>query len=442
MSQADRLAFAILRIVSFRLGAHFAVAWLAVGGLLPSQPSAAQEPNGSGAEAPAAASKRPGLFRVGTLYLTPYVHLGTLGVDTNVFYSATDRQSDFLASGGPGLEVVRPIGKESQVRLDGAVDYLWYARTESQRRLNGHGSALLDLHGVKSRLSVEETYATSYSRPSYEVNERVQQETEGTRALLTRRLGERVQIAAQGSRARTTTDSTRYLGTDLGRTLTEDRYAAGGEVRVALSIKTQLVAGSELGWHSFPRDPARDGRTALAYGGFRTDSTALISGRALGGVRALRLDVGSERQIAYFDVEATWSHSPKTKVGVRGRRDLDYTAFATTGPTPTNVQEVGELYFDKMLSRVIYLRLFGRVGQLTSDGSLILTTPDEGLVVAARSDRIREAGVELGYQFRDHFRVGASATYSRRRSTIETFGVNGLLAGLTIQYNPPQPSFR
>ncbi len=112
----------------------------------------------------------------------------------------TDRQTDFTASGGPGLEIVRPIGKKSRFRLDGAVDYLWFARTESQRKLNGHGSALLDLQGVKTRFAVEERYATSYARPNYEVNERVQQETEGTEGILRRRLGERFELAVFGSR--------------------------------------------------------------------------------------------------------------------------------------------------------------------------------------------------------------------------------------------------
>ena len=39
--------------------------------------------------------ERPGLFRAGTFYLTPYIHIGSMGIDTNVFYTATDRQTDF-----------------------------------------------------------------------------------------------------------------------------------------------------------------------------------------------------------------------------------------------------------------------------------------------------------------------------------------------------------
>ena len=81
-------------------------------------------------------------FEQEPFYLTPYLHIGTLGVDTNVFYSATERQTDFTASGGPGLEIVRPFGRESRFVVDGGLDYLYFAKTESQRRLNGYGSAL------------------------------------------------------------------------------------------------------------------------------------------------------------------------------------------------------------------------------------------------------------------------------------------------------------
>src|SRR4249919_44191 len=111
----------------------------------------AQTPAASLPRIDEAGSERPGLFRLGALYLTPYLHIGTLGIDTNVFYTATARQADFTASGGPGLEIVRPFGSESRLRVDGGLDYLYFAKTDSQRRLNGYGSADLDLRGVKTR---------------------------------------------------------------------------------------------------------------------------------------------------------------------------------------------------------------------------------------------------------------------------------------------------
>ena len=384
---------------------------------------------------------RPGLFRVGTFYLTPYIHIGSMGIDTNVFYTATERQTDFTASGGPGLEIVRPFGRGSRLRLDGGLDYLYFAKTDSQRKLNGYGTAQLELQGVKTRLVVEEQYASSYGRPSYEVNDRVQQETEGTRAFLRRNLGERYALALFGRRERTNVDSQSYLGTDLGDTLSTNTYNAGGELRVALSVKTQFVAGGEQDWYRYPRLPERDGDSTLAYGGFRTDETALLAGQALAGYRWFRLDTGGKRAGVYASVDAAWSLSPKTKLGARYERDIDYSAFATTGATPTNLNETAEIYLDKLLAGNVYFRLFGRIGRINSDGDITIVTSD-GIETAMRDDRIREAGAELGYQFRSRVRIGVTATYSTRQSAFETFGIDGLLAGLTVQYNPPQPAFR
>ena len=410
--------------------------------ILSATPASAQAPLApTGAGTTEAALERPGLFRVGALYLTPYLNIGSMGIDTNVFYTATDRQTDFTASGGPGLEVIRPFGRASRFRLDGGLDYLYFARTESQRKLNGYGAAELDLQGVKTRLWVEERYESSFSRPNYEVNDRVQQETEGTEGFLRRNLGERLALVLLGSRRRTTTESQDYLGTDLGDTLTENRYRAGGELRLALSIKTQLVGGGEQEWYRFPRLPERDGDSTIAYGGFRTDETALISGKALAGYRWFRLDTGGERSGFYADVDAGWNLSPKTRLGARYLRDIGYSSFATTGATPTNLNEMVEVSVDKVLVSNVYFRLYGRLGQLASDGEITIVSPD-GVQTAARDDRVREAGVELGYQFRSRVRVGVTATYTTRVSVFETFGVEGLLAGLTVTYNPPQPAFR
>ena len=202
-----------------------------------------------------------------------------------------------------------------------------------------------------------------------------------------------------------------------------------------------MVGGGEQEWYRYPRLPERDGESTKAYGGFRTDETALIAGQALFGYQWFRLDTGGERSGLYADVDAAWNISPKTKLGARYRREIDYSAFATTGPTPTNLNETVEVYLDKLLARNLYFRLFGRLGTLASDGDITIVTPD-GIETAVRDDRVREAGAEFGYQFRTRVRIGVTATYTTRESPFETFGVDGLLAGLTVQYNPPQPTFR
>jgi len=418
--------------------AALALAWFNLAG-----PAAAQEPGGTPAPS-APAPERPGLFRLGPFYLTPYLYIGTMGIDTNVFYTASERQADFTASGGPGLELVWPLGSQSRLTLDGGLDYLYFLRTESQRRLNGFGTALLDLRGVKTSLLADERYLQTFSRPSFEVDTRVQQEREGTRAQVERRLGERLSLVLLGSRQRTRTDEQSYLGTDLGATLTQDEYRAGGELERALTVKTSFVVGGDQSWYRFPELPVRNGSSTRVWGGFRTGEAALISGRALGGYRWFRLDEGprQERGLVVAQVDVTLNLSPKTKLGSSFVRDLSYSAFATIGGTPTLLNESIEVFFDKVLARNVYFRIFARQVRVISDGDEVLVLPDEGLTVAKRNDRVREVGAELGYQFRSRVRAGVTATYTTRDSSIETFGIEGLLAGFTLQYTPPQPVFR
>jgi hypothetical protein len=257
-----------------------------------------------------------------------------------------------------------------------------------------------------------------------------------------RDLGDRLRLVVFGRRERTRTEQYNYLGTNLGNTLTSDEYHAGAELQLALSVKTRLVSGGDQGWHLFPNLPARDGISTLAYGGLRTDGSALIAGYALAGMRWFGLDSGESRDVVYADVSATWRVTPKTKLGGHYRRDADYSSLAMSGPTPTNLGEQVEVFIERFLSRTIYLRASGRQTRLVSDGAVLLVPLGRDAELSMRNDRIREVGGELGYQFRSRIRLAITATYRDTVSTIETFGVEGLLAGFTLQYNPPQPTFR
>lgn len=394
-----------------------------------------------GATTPAQA-ERPGLFQSGGWYFTPYLDIGTLGVDTNVFYTPTERQTDFTASGGPGLEIIRPFRTTHRLRLDGGMNYLWFAKTESQRRMNWYGTASLELDGVKTSVLLEGRYIGTYSRPNFEVDRRVQSDTITAVARVVRRLGDRWRVALLGTYRDRVTEDELYLGTNLGETLTEKRYEAGLELRRALSIKTQLVGGGEHTWYVFPRAPERDGQSTLAYGGLRTDSSALISGQALGGYRWFYPEHGpvDSQELWYANVDATLNITPRTKLGGTFFRDLQYSAFSSTVAPPTLIDQQVSVFFEKLLTSSVYFRIFARRIEYIRDANAVVPSADDGS--STFRDRAREAGVELGYQFRSRVRIGVTALYTERRPGIETFGVDGLLAGFTITYNPPEPIVR
>ena len=226
-----------------------------------------------------------------------------------------------------------------------------------------------------------------------------------------------MRLALFGSRQRTRTDSYDYLGTDLGTHAHRGRVQRGRRAAARAVGEDALVGGGEEGWYRFPNLPERDGQSTLAYGGFRTDETALIS-----GLRARRHAVVPARQRArsatssYADVSAAWTISPKTKLGgqLHARRRL--LVPRDDGATPTNLRREGRGVRRQVADAERLPAPVRAAVQLVSDGRSCIVPPEEGLVPSERDDRIREAGGELGYQFRSRVRVGVTVSYTEPAS--------------------------
>jgi hypothetical protein len=385
------------------------------------------------------APKKPGLWHLGPIYVTPTFHLGPMGVDTNVFYTATDRITDFSLSGGPGLDLVLPLGDSGQFFAGGTLDYLYFLRTESQRRLRGDANGGFDFKGSRTLFHVQEYYSETFGRPNYEVDERIEQIEEGTRLDLKRKLFGRIAVRLVGRRARYETQGdAEYLGNNLAPTLTHDEYLAGVGLDYALSVKTSFVVEGDQEWNRFPLLPERDADSNRLWAGFRTDGTALIAGQAVVGYLWFRplATPGYELRRTVADVNATWRISPKTALTFVYSRGLEYSAFETTGATPTLFNERYGLRIQKSLVANLDIRIFGRITRFKTDGDITVDIPGQGPVTAPRDDKTHEAGADLGYMFRRRLRVGVIATYVDRNSTISYFGIDGLVVGASIQYQP------
>ncbi len=327
--------------------------WLGLTLLAPSL-TWSQEPPGP--EPPLA--PRPGLFHFGPFYVTPYFHIGNIGLDTNVFYSTTGRQTDVTATGGPGLELLLPLGAEARFRVNGTFDYLYFVRTTSQRRWNDSGDARLEFKTGRSEGSAVESYARTFTRPNLEVDQRILQSTESTQLDLKRRLFGRISLTIGGLRSKTDVDAGQlFLGTNLRATLSRDEYRVAAGLGYGLTVKTSFVIEADQQWDRFPFDTGRDADSNRLAAGFRTDETALISGRLLGGVRLLRPKAlpGTQKQTPYADVDATLNISKRTKISGSYSRDLVFSAFAPEGPSPTLRMEVIGARIEKLFGERIDL---------------------------------------------------------------------------------------
>jgi hypothetical protein len=386
-----------------------------------------------------AAEERPGLFHLGPFYVTPTIHLKNVGIDTNVLYTPTDRQTDLYGSGGPGLQILLPLGQTGRLYTEGTLDYMYFVRTESQRRLSGDVTTGIDLKGVHTQISGKQIWGRTYGRPSYEVDQRIETDIESSHLDLRRRLFGPLYLRMEGARSRSDIlTEVDYLGVSLRQTLSETRYIVRAGLEYTLTVKTSFVVEGDQQWDRFLYEPTRDADSNRAMAGFRTDSTALLAGRVLVGQRWFRPKVAPdvERRLTAVDADVVWNITKRTRIAGGYVRDLAYTAFPTNGPTPTVWTQTYEARIEKDISSRVDFRLFGRLNRFVTDGEITVEVPDQGVVVAVRDDRTRMGGVDLGYRFRSKLRVGVSATYTDRNSTISYFGIDGFIFGFNVNYSP------
>jgi hypothetical protein len=387
--------------------------------------------------------ERPGLYRAGPFYLTPRLRIGTIGLDTNVFYSATDRQTDFTASGGPGLEVVLPVKSSLLLSAEGGVDYIYFLRTTSQRRLAGDGKGRMDLLGARAAAGVEGSYRRSFSRPNFEVDRRIVQDQQQGRVDGHVEVGERLDLRGEATATRLDVpDGQDFLGADLRRSMSRDTYLGRVTTAYRLTPKTSFLLEADHQVDRFLLDGSRDADSNRLGGGFEVVSATRLAGRALGGVRSFRLRPfgggprPEEVREPYAVVDLTYHFGPRTRFGVAYNRDLQYSAFTAVSGAPTIRIEGYRVRFDKGLVGALDLRLFGGLTKLRSDGPVRVAIGPGQTVTAIRDDEAWEGGADLGYTFRRHLRIGAAASYTERRSTIDDFGIEGLLVGGTITFTP------
>jgi len=403
-------------------------------------PATAQDgvpPVGEGPSEPA--REAPGLFRLGPIYLTPSLRIWSLGVDTNVFYTATNRRTDFIAHGGPGLEIVIPLHGALKLRADGTLGYLYFAQTTSQRRVTGSAMGRLAYEGKRLQTGAQYGYDRTFNRLGIEVDRRVEIDEEHAQADLRYDLGARFHVGLRGrAEFMDIAEGQLFLGANPRQNLTRDTLDGVLTLGYALTPKTSLIVEADHQTDRFRFTPERDTDSNRLGGGLTISSSTYLSGHAVGGARSIRVTSlpDQDRIVPYARVDLRYHFGPRTRLEAFFTRDVDFSAFTVDeGELPTLMNQTYGLRLEKGLWGRLDLRLFGSITDLESDAPALVDTGD-GFQRVRRNDRGGEAGADLGYAFWSHLRIGLSANWSERRSSISDLGVEGLLLGATVNYVP------
>lgn len=411
-----------------------ALAWLAAGA------GAQSIPPGPGNQGGGESAAERLDFKLGPFRISPYLQIGQIAADTNVFYTAEGRRTDIVANGGPGLRIALPVRRLTAF-VDGGANYYWFARSREERRFGGDAGGGLNWKAGGFSAGISRFYRRSYDRPSIEVDRRVLRENWTNHAYLNLDAGARLRlepsVTSDQSEVPVRTD---FLGTDLRRALTQNRYSVQLEVKYRLTPKTDFVLLADNDWNRFPEDERRDSDSNRVAGGFQLTSATRLSGRLLGGARLFRPRAATVPRFwrPYVEARIEWILGDKTRLGGDYRFDTGYSAFSSAreGRLPTTETHNATLRLRRRIGQRVDFDAEGRLTKLSNDGPVLVRRRGEEEIAIVRDDEHYSARADLGFRILNRLRLGVVGSYGERRSNIADFGVDGLLLGASIRFNP------
>jgi hypothetical protein len=230
-----------------------------------------------------------------------------------------------------------------------------------------------------------------------------------------------------------------FLGTDLSQALTEDRYRGEIALKYGMTSKTFLVMLADQEWSRFPKARTRDVDSNRLGGGFELMSETRLSGQAVGGIREFRpksATRGEKFLRPFATARLEWILGSKTRLGADYSLDTTYSAFDTQSTAlPTiDTERVGVRFFRQILRRIDFIA-DGSLNTLKNKAPVVIRRRG-GEETVVRDDRFYSAHADLGLWILKRLRLGGTISYNERQSNFADFGVDGLLLGASLRFNP------
>jgi hypothetical protein len=408
--------------------------------------AAAQGPGGSH-QISEVRSKARGHF--GPFYVTPRVLLKELGVDSNVFNTAGEQESDFTFTLRPSLDTWVPIARRALIRATVAPDLVWYAEHASERAVNPNVTVRSDVYLSRLTLFGERQYVNARERPNHELDIRTRQLQErnvaGVGLAITPSLAAEItgRLASIRHQAGIEVD-----GTSLERTLNRDVQSFQLTVRHRLSPLTTLAVRSDRTTHRFPLLPARDADSWRVMPGVEFAPQALIKGTAYVGHRTFTASRPGDLPAfngLVGDLGLSYTLLGATVFGASYRRDLTYSysevqPFFVDNAVGLSVRRALGHRFDVLLSRDRHRYDYrnaltaGRLGPAEA-GPYALGPAEGGFHdLALRRDTTWVTSGSVGYRFGRDGRIGFGVWHAQRESTTSGRSYSNLRFGCTIGY--------
>jgi Putative beta-barrel porin 2 len=374
----------------------------------------------AGQEAIADAQK----IRLGPLGLTPTISLTNVGIDTNVLNQSTNPQRDFTTTFVPGLTSSLRIGRGLLTSKTG-LEFSYFAKVASQRSVGVGEEGRFDLALNQVTPHLNAGYVQTNQRPNAEIDARVGQTTTSFGLGANLHLGWRAGLDMTAGRRRLEFEDVRYEGVNLAHQLDRSTTEINANLKVELTPLTTLVVKNSVQQDRFTFSPQRDTDSVSVVPGFEFKPSAIVSGTAFVGFRALRPQhfSGPSFTGVVSAVALSYTARDATRMDVKVDRNIDYSFepeqpyFLATGANLSLTQALTGRW-----------DVVGRIGRVNLDYR------NQQVMPVNRRDRVSTYGTGLGYRLDFSARIGFDVVHVERLSPLPGRQYSGFQFGGSFRY--------
>ncbi|MEN6560038.1 MAG: outer membrane beta-barrel protein [Acidobacteriota bacterium] len=151
-------------------------------------------------------------WHFGPFKIQPRLVIANAGVDSNIFYAASDPVKDYTITAGPAATIYLPAPRKFILSAYGSPQYVWYSKTARERTWNyyARGAAQLSLKSVF--FSLEGVYSDARERWNTEIDIRPRRTEKGYGGSMLVNLAHRTSFSLAGRTVRYDYASVEYEG--------------------------------------------------------------------------------------------------------------------------------------------------------------------------------------------------------------------------------------
>ena len=269
-------------------------------------------------------------IQIGPFYITPVLELTRLGVDTNVFNTRGEQQSDFTFTGGPKIDIAVPL-RRVVVTAETVTDFVYYRQYANQRGVNFDMTLRGEVQLPRLSFFVEDSFLDTRERPNLEIDVRARRKENDVRAGVNIGFFRKLEVELSASQSLREYAGDDFVGASLARRLNRDAVAASGSVRYAVTPLTTISVTGEMREERFTLTSTRDHDSWSLVPSVKFDSRALVSGSAEVGYRSLH---GHDASLPDFRgpvavADLSYKLLGSTTLGFTASRDVEFSLEVT-----------------------------------------------------------------------------------------------------------------